>query len=424
MSRAVLLLATTTGYQTRMFGEAAARAGVELVFATDRCDQLDDPWRDGAIPIRYSDEARAVAAIAARAAVRPIHGLLAVGDRPVVVAARAAEALGLPGHPPGAAAASRDKRLLREHLRAAGLAVPWFRAVPLEADPHTLADAVPYPCVVKPVVLSASRGVIRADDPAAFVEAYGRVRRLLDAPDVRALGDPATRAVQIERYIDGDEFAIEAVLDRGRLHVLAIFDKPDPLTGPFFEETIYVTPSRLAPERQTALVETVRRGVAALGLWHGPLHAECRVGPEGVFLLELAARPIGGLCARALRVDGPAGVGVSLEELLLRHAAGEPLGGYTRERAAAGVMMIPIPRAGVFREAQGTEEAARVPGVEEIRITARPDQRLLPLPEGSSYLGFIFARGTDPGDVEQSLRRAHAALRFRIDPLIAVKPGT
>jgi biotin carboxylase len=417
----ILLLATTTGYQTRTFGEAAARLGVELRFATDRCDQLDDPWRDGAIPIRFSAGAEAVQAIVDRVSRQPVDGILTVGDGPVLIAARVAEALGMPGHPPEAAAASRDKRLLRQRLQAAGLRVPWFTTVPLDTDPGVLLDRVPFPCVVKPLALSASRGVIRADDGRGFVEAYERLRRLLKSPEIETMREPATRMIHVESYIEGDEYAIEAVLDRGRLQIFAIFDKPDPLVGPFFEETVYVTPSRLPAGAQAALVRAVEDAVRAVGLLHGPVHAECRVCPEGIFLLEVAARPIGGLCARALRFDGPAGRGLPLEEVLLRHAMGERVEGYVREERASGVMMIPIPRDGVYRRVEGREEAEAVAGIDEIRITAKPDQRLVPLPEGASYLGFIFARGATPAAVEGSLRDAHRALRFVIDPHIPVR---
>ena len=418
--RRVLLVATTTGYQTRMFGEAAARVGVELVFVTDRCDQLEDPWSDGAIAVRFHQEAAAIEAILAAARARPVHGIVAVGDRPAVLAARAARALGLPGHPPAAAAASRDKRVMREHLRSAGLLVPWFRVVPRAADPRALAAELSWPVVVKATVLSGSRGVIRANVTAEFVDAFDRVNRILAAPDVRALHDPAADEMLVEQFIDGSEYALEGVLERGELRPLALFDKPDPLNGPFFEETLYVTPSRADEAVQSAITAAVADAAQALGLWHGPIHAECRVNRRGVFVLEVAARAIGGLCANALRFDDSGGARIGLEELLLRHALGEPLAGWRREPQASGVMMIPIPAAGVYRRVTGVDRARRVTGVEDVRITAKPDQRLLPLPEGASYLGFIFARADTPPAVERALREAHARLSFVIDRAITV----
>jgi formate-dependent phosphoribosylglycinamide formyltransferase (GAR transformylase) len=330
--------------------------------------------------------------------------------------------LGLPGHPPEAATAARDKRLTREKLKAAGLPTPWFITVPAAIDATTLLERLTFPVVVKPTVLSASRGVIRADDPLSFATAFDRVRRLLESGDVRELRDPEADVVHIEEYIPGLEYALEGLLENGTLRTLALFDKPDPLDGPFFEETIYVTPSRVAPAVQQQIESTVARAAAALGLYHGPIHAECRVGNRGVYVLEVAARPIGGLCAKALRFEGVAG-SIGFEEFLLRHGLGEQTGAWARESRASAVMMIPIPRSGVYRRVDGLAEAGRVANVEEIQITAKPDQQLLTLPEGSSYLGFIFARAETPEQAERAVREAHAQLRFTIDPLIALSPA-
>jgi biotin carboxylase len=413
----ILLLAATTGYQTRMFGEAAERLGVELVFATDRCDVLEDPWRDAAIPVRFHEEERSVDAILDRARASPLDGVLVVGDRPTTIAAMVGVALGFPGHQPPAAAAARNKLLTRERLRDSDLLVPWFFATAAATDPHELAGAISYPCVVKPLSLSGSRGVIRADDPASFVEAFERLRTLLAAPEVRAERDEAHDTVLVEGFIEGAEFAFEGLLHYGALTGLALFDKPDPLDGPFFEETIYVTPSTAPEAMQRDIVTAIARAAAAIGLRHGPIHAECRVNDRGVFVLEVAARPIGGLCAGALRFqEQGAGPLISLEELLLRHALGESADGWRREARASGVMMIPIPQRGIYRRVQGSAAATAIRGIDQVRITAKPDQRLVPLPEGASYLGFIFAHGESAADVERALREAHACLRFVIDP--------
>ncbi len=438
--RRVLLLATTTGYQTRAFGEAAERLGVELVFATDRCRGIEDPWQDGAIPIRFYDEDASVAAIIEAANALPLDGVLVVGDRPTVIGARAAQALGLPGHPPEAAAVARHKQRTRERLRDAGLPVPWFFAVALSSQPSALSpQPLTYPCVVKPVALSGSRGVMRADDPAGFAAAFERLRALVRSPEIRAERDLAHETALVEGFIPGREYAVEGLLHHGRLHLLAIFDKPDPLDGPFFEETIYLTPSSAPADVQAAIVDGVTRAARAIGLQHGPLHAECRVSPSSrpgqpdVFVLEAAGRPIGGLCARALRF-APVGTQagqipnpesqIPLEELLLRQALGEDPARYQREATASGVMMIPIPRRGVFRGVEGVDAARRSPHVDDVRITVKTDQLLVPLPEGASYLGFIFARAAIRADVEQALRAAHAALTFTIDPEFPVlAPG-
>jgi hypothetical protein len=419
-SRRVLLFATTTGYQTRMFGEAAGRLGVDLVFATDRCDMLDDPWQDAAIPIRFHEEDRSVDAILERARTHPVDGILVVGDRPTTIAAMAGEALRVPGHLPAATAVARNKLLTRERLRDSDLLVPWFLPAAVDGDPREIASVISYPCVVKPLSLSGSRGVIRADDAASFVEAFERLKKILAAPEVRAERDEAHDTVLVEGFIEGWEFALEGLLHHGALNVLALFDKPDPLDGPFFEETIYVTPSTAPEPMQWDIVDAVARAAAAIGLTHGPVHAECRVNNRGVFVLEVAARPIGGLCAGALRFQKQGsradGSPIPLEELLLRHALGESPDDWQREAPASGVMMIPIPQRGIYRGVEGVADASAVKGIDEVRMTAKPDQRLVPLPEGASYLGFIFARGAAAAEVEQALRDAHACLRFVIDP--------
>lgn len=416
----VLFLAATTGYQTRMFGEAAERLGVELVFATDRCDQLEDPWWDSAIPIRFHQEARSVEAIMRAVVHAPPNGILAVGDRATVIAAHVAQRLGLPGHPPEAAASARDKRRTRDRFTSAGLPSPWYATVPHDDFLDAFASTLPYPVVVKPLVLSGSRGVVRANAPAEFDVAVERLRRLLQAPDIRAMQDAAAGVIQVESFIAGREYALEGLLDRGELHTLALFDKPDPLDGPFFEETLYVTPSRIDERVQDTIRTAAADACRALGLHHGPIHAECRVNESGVYVLEVAARPIGGLCAMALVFENAQGQRIGLEELLLRHALGESPRKWRREAPASGVMMIPIPRAGVYRRTDGVEDARQVEGVSHVQITAKPDQQLVPLPEGASYLGFIFARGACPDRVEQSLRHAHARLSFVIDRAVPV----
>jgi hypothetical protein len=430
----VLLLATTTGYQTRAFGEAAERLDVELVFATDRCNMLEDPWQDDALAIRFYDEPGSAAAILDAASIRSFDGVLAVGDRPTVIAALVMERLGLPGHSPRAAAAARNKLRTRERLRDAGLPVPWFAEYAVTADGPTIAQSLSsFPYVVKPVTLSGSRGVIRVNDPKELAAAVARLRRMLEAPDIRAERNEAHGRILVEGFIPGREYAIEGLMNHGALHVLALFDKPDPLDGPFFEETIYVTPSRAPIPVQEAVVAAVESAASTLGLWHGPIHAECRANSSGVFILEVAARPIGGLCARALRFQRaraqsaearssvPSAPGlISLEELLLRHALGELSIGWEREPAASGVMMIPIPRRGLFRGALGVDVARATPLVTDVRITAKADQVLVPLPEGASYLGFIFASGQNPAQVEEALREAHGRLEFAIDPEVRV----
>jgi biotin carboxylase len=404
----LLLFAATTGYQIRVFAEAARRLGVDATLAADRCSRLDDPWGDHSIAVKF--DYRMPQSVETFRDMR-FDGVAAVGDRPAALAAEVAAMLGIPFHPPAAAYACQDKFLARQLYQAAGLPVPAYFRAALTEDAGALARRAPYPCVLKPLGLSASRGVIRANNQAEFVAAFGRIRALLEKnPDLRRLRQ---RALQVESYIEGREFAIEGLVTNGVFQALAIFDKPDPLTGPFFEETIYVTPSREPAATEEALLDTARRAVRALGLYHGPAHLEMRWNEEGVWMLDAAARPIGGLCAKALRFEF-GGTSAPLEELVIRHALGEDVSGARLEGPACGVMMIPIPKGGIYESVEGVERARAVPGIEDVMVTAKAGQLLVPLPEGVSYLGFLFARGNSAQEVELALRRSHAELRFHI----------
>jgi ATP-grasp domain/L-amino acid ligase C-terminal domain 2 len=408
MNKRLLLIGATTGYQTRAFADAAARLGYALTLATDRCHVLDDPWGDRAIALRFEDPPGAATTLASEARV---DGIVAVGDRPAYIAALAAERMGIPYNTPDAVAASRNKFLARERFRAAGLLIPDFHRIPLAEGPDRAASQVDFPCVLKPLSLSASRGVIRANDPAEFIAAFHRIESLLADPDIARLHEDQDRFLQVESFIPGREFALEGILADGKLRVLALFDKPDPLDGPFFEETIYVTPSRESNDTQNAIVRTTQGAVKALGLTEGPIHAEMRVNQRGVWMLEVAARPIGGLCARVLP---------GLEELILRHAAGESDGALAMSTPAAGVMMIPIPREGIYVDVEGLQRARLEAGIEDAIVTAKQGQKLMPLPEGASYLGFIFARAATPDAVELALRNSHRQLRFEIATALPV----
>jgi biotin carboxylase len=391
----LLLFAATTGYQIRVFADAARRLGVEVTLATDRCHILDDPWGDRAIAVKFDQIEESLKALGGL----QVDGVAAVGDGPAVLAAAAAEVLGVPFHPLAAARACHDKYRARQLFQAAGMRVPAFFRASLADDPAALAARAPYPCVLKPLGLAGSRGVIRANDAREFVAAFRRIAKI------------GERDVQVESYIPGREFAVEGLMTRGKFQPIAIFDKPDPLEGPFFEETLYVTPSRETAAVQAALIETTARAAAALGLRHGPVHAELRYNDAGAWILEVHARPIGGLCARAIRMAD----GIPLEETILVHALGGNVWMAQVDGPASGVMMIPIPRnGGIYQGAEGVERALAVPDIEDVVITATEGQLLVPLPEGSSYLGFIFARGETAEAVELALRRSHAELRFQI----------
>jgi len=406
----LLLLLPTTTYRTEAFVDAATKLGVELVCASERPSTLQELAPDSLVTLDFGDPLASAETIARFARRRPIDAVVAVDDPTTVVAAAISQRLGLKANSLPAASVARDKHAMRRCLASAGVPVPRFQLVRLADDPAALAQGVEYPCVLKPLALSASRGVIRANDAQEFVAAFRRIAAILETADA-ALPDEARRALLVEEFIPGREVALEGLLVGGTLHVLALFDKPDPLEGPFFEETIYVTPSRRPETEQARIAAVTRDACSALGLTEGPIHAELRENDRGPFVLEVAARSIGGLCSRTLRF----GTGLSLEELILSHALGRPLQSLERERRAAGVMMIPIPRAGRLIGVGGTADAAAVDGIEEVAITMHPGQEVVPLPEGWQYLGFIFARAETPAAVEHALRRAHARLHVDIE---------
>lgn len=408
MDRLLLLLPTTT-YRTADFLAAARTLEVEIVCAAERPNTLEAQLPDHFLTLDFADPDGAAAAVAAFSRTHALRAVVGVDDLTAVAAAAIAERLGLTSSGVAAVTTARDKYQMRQCLAAAGIPVPRFRRIALADDPFLAARGVAFPCVLKPLTLSASRGVIRANNIDQFMAAFRRIAALLARDDVTVSGDGA-QFLLAEAYLPGIEVALEGLLIGGRLHTLALFDKPDPLEGPFFEETMYVTPSRLPADVQARIREISAAGCAALGLAEGPVHAELRINDAGPWVLEIAPRSIGGLCSRTLRF----GTGVTLEELILRHALGAPIASLDRERQAAGVMMIPIPRAGRLRAVDGVDAARAVEGIEDVTITAHREQELAPLPEGWQYLGFIFARGETPAAVETALRDAHARLHFEI----------
>lgn len=407
----LLLLISPNTYRGEAFMQAARRLDAEVVRGLDVPGQLAELW-NVPLALDFSKVEASTRAIADYAAAQPLDAIVSVDDSATVLAARAAAALNLPHNPLEAAEAAHDKGLMRQLFADFDVASPIFRRFPLAADPREIAEQVTYPCVVKPLRLSGSRGVIRADDPGQLVAAFERLTRIL-------LGDGnvlEATDILVEDFIPGVEVALEGLLTDGSLHTLALFDKPDPLDGPFFEETIYVTPSRLPAATQRTIADCAAAAARAIGLRDGPVHAELRVNERGPWMLEIAGRSIGGLCSTILEF----GSGMCLEELILRHALGFPIPSYDRTGTAAGVMMIPIPKGGILKAVHGVEDAQAVPLVEGVEISIKPHTAVVPLPEGNSYLGFIFARADDPAAAEAALREAHARLRFDIAPALPV----
>lgn len=406
----VLLLFPTRTYRAEAFLSAAGRLGLDVTVGSEEASSLAGLNPTGLLKLDFNNLPETVRTVERFSAVHPIHAVIPVDEQTAVAAAALARMLGLRHNSVEAASAAANKREMLERLSAGGVSAPPHRLCTVGDDASALACEVVYPCVVKPLILSGSRGVIRADDPLQFAAAFARLSAILDDPEVRGRGD-ASRQILIQPFVAGTEVAVEGILTHGIFRLLAIFDKPDPLDGPFFEETIYVTPSRLPTKTEGAVAGCVARACKALGLSEGPVHAEVRIHDGRPCMIEIAARSIGGRCSQVLRFQG----GASLEELILRHALGLDIESLERDSQAAGVMMIPTPRAGIFRAVGGLAEAVAVVGVEEITITAHPGQRLVPLPEGSRYLGFIFARAEESASVETALRRAHGCLDFVVE---------
>jgi biotin carboxylase len=410
----VLLLLPTTGYRNKDFLAAAEKAGVEIVAAANYCHQLAPSWGLSPIMALHFDRP----AQAADTALREMSGIpdavLAVDDSGVELAAMLAERLRLPGNPAQAVRRVRDKLAFRRLLEERQFRCPGFRHLPSGESPRKLLAELKFPAVVKARRLSASCGVIRADDPEALLRAVNWVRAI----QARADRDAEALGLLIEDFIPGREYALEGRLCRGELTTVALFDKPDLLDGPYFEETLYVTPSRLPQALQEGIHQEVALACRAAGLVTGPVHAEVRVNDEGIWILEVAPRSIGGLCGRVLVHL----LGMSLEELILRQAVDESLPSVpvsteaAGERDAAGVMMIPIPRRGIYRGLEGLAAAQSVPGVTGVAITVELGQIIAPPPDGASYLGFIFSRAASPTAAETALRSAHGRLRFDIRP--------
>ncbi len=402
----VLLIAPAHSYRIPAYSSAADALGVSLVLASDGRHSLVPRAAEG-LHVDFNEPERSCRRLVEAIRKEPVSAVVATDDAATELSSRVARSIGLPHNPPAAVRVARRKDIARAVLARAGVRVPCFRTIDLRHVLGAQIAGIGYPCVVKPLAMAASRGVIRADSPQELLAACRRVEKIISS----SFEEDERRTILVEDFVPGREVAMEGILRNGRLHPLALFDKPDPLDGPFFEETYYVTPSRLAPAHQERVVATVADACRAYDLREGPVHAELRVNGEDAWVIEVAARTIGGECARLLDF----GAGRSLEELVLSHALGRPLD-YEAMSRAAGVLMIPTARAGTLRRVEGVLEASRVPGVVEVVIAVREGYELIPLPEGGAYLGFVFARADTAEEVEAALRQAHACLRVVVAP--------
>ena len=408
----LLLIAPPNSYRTVAYLESARQQGVDVLVASEGKHSLVGEIAAGLHLDLSAPDALEILLEAARD--QPFSGVVATDDTTVELGSRIAQALGLPHNEPQAARISRYKDLSRQALADAGVPVPEFYVVNLNGDVAGQCAGISYPCVVKPLSLSASRGVIRADNAEELLSACARVEAIIASEN---MSDAWLRShVLVEGYVGGAEVALEGLLQQGELAVLAIFDKPDPLQGPYFEETYYITPSRHSEDLQQKIVATVKSACVGIGLREGPVHAEVRLAESGCVIIEVASRTIGGECARLLAF----GTGHSLEALVIAHAVGKPLA-IKPPAGAAGVLMIPIHEAGILRRIEGITAARAVPFIEDILISIRDGYELLPLPEGSSYLGFMFASAATPEQVEAALRTAHDHLTVVVGPMLKIE---
>lgn len=406
----VLIIAPHGSYRTAAFIAAANKFDVTPTVVSQGKNSIVGSYAQG-LHVDYRDPDQALKTILDEARRHPITAILATDDATTELAARAAHALGLPHNSPDSMRIARRKDWARARLAEAGVPVPRHRRVDLRAPLAAQAGHQNFPCVLKPLALSASRGVIRADNVDEFLGACARIERIVAAE----ADEDERRYLLAEDFIPGAEAAVEGMLNGGALEVLAIFDKPEPLNGPFFEETYYVTPTRLDADAQRKLHGVIGAACRAYGLREGPVHAECRINEHGVWILEIAARTIGGLCARMLHF----GTGLGLEELVIAQAMKQKISA-ARPPGSEGVLMIPITQAGILRRVEGIEAARKVRFIEEVVIQIREGYELIPLPEGSSYLGFVFARAPTPADTESALRQAHARLKIVVAPLFQI----
>ena len=401
----VLLIIPTQTYRAEDFVKAAAGLGIELSIASEEDLPLLGAGRR--VRIDCSRPEWSAQLLADHAARLPIDAIVPLDDQGVVVAARAAQLIGLPHNPPAGAAATRNKAVMRRRLAVDEISQPRFAVIESGDSPTAAASQIGYPVVFKPLSRSGGQGVIRVDRSRQAGPAVRRIRRILaDA------GENPSQPVLVEEFLPGGEVAVEGLLSSGRLTILAVFDKPGASQGPYFEETVLIAPSRLPAPVLAEVDHLTRRAVLALGLREGPVHAELRIGPDRVSVLEVAARSIGGLCSRSLRFGLMAD---SWESVILRRALGAEILSAVRQPAATGVMMLPIPRSGRLAAVEGSERARRVPGIVDLQITAVPGRPIKALPEGDRYLGFLFASAPRPSEVERALREAFSRLRIVIE---------
>lgn len=409
-AKRILMLLPASTYRAGAFMQAAEKLDLNVIVGSDHKQVLSSVIKDRTLYLPLWNTEKSVQEIEKFNQDYPLDAVIGVDEQSVVIVSLASEKLGLPGNSSLAVKATRDKYLMREMLLKGGAITPEFRLIDVDDDPEKVAQNLEYPSVLKPLFLSMSKGVIKVDDPDDCIQAFRKIKSILSSKESKKLGGESANFILAEEFIDGIEVALEGIVTNGDLKTLAIFDKPDPLEGPYFVETIYLTPSRFSRHLQERIIETTQQSIHALGITTGPVHAELRVNDGGVWMIEIAARSIGGLCSKVLRFEN----GLSLEELILLHYLNVDVSEIEREEQAAGVMMIPVPKKGVLKSVAGRETAQLIPEVEELIISIPPGEEVEPLPAGGRYLGFLFARGESATVVERAIRQAYDALDISI----------
>ncbi len=408
MRPCIILIAPPSSYRLGPYIRTAEKLNIDVIVISEGKYSLVSAIASG-MHVDFSDP-DVSQQIVSRLEGREIKAVVGTDDRTVVQAAQVSKALKLAHNDPAATRYTRRKDLARACLAESSVNIPAFEVHPLQALIDKATTSLDYPCVIKPLAMSGSRGVIRVNNPDELQQAARRLQGIL----ANAGGEDIERSsVLLETYIPGLEYAYEGLLNQGQLQTLALFDKPEPMEGPFFEETYYITPSRLDHTTQKKIQQAVQQACEAYGLVNGPVHAEVRIHNGQVWFMEMAARTIGGQCAQLVNYV----TGVELEEIVLRQAAGMALA-LKQTQQAAGVLMIPTTEQGLLRRVEGILQASQLEGIEDIEISIHEGYEIVPLPEGDSYLGFIFAKAATAEQVEKALRQAHAKLKIVTSPLL------
>ena len=399
---AVILIIPSASYRTSAFITAVKKLDLKVLVISDKSQVFSGKYPDNLIIMNFHHWKDRLDEISEWSERNGLKAVIGVDEESIVLAANISNYLNKEHNPVDSVLLTKNKYLMRIELKKAGICSPWFKRFPVHESPKKIINEIIFPCVIKPTFLSASRGVIRVNTIKELSDGFKTLNDLLSLEEIRKRGGDQSDWILVEEYIPGKEVAIEGIVSEGKLKVLAVFDKPEPLVGPTFEETIFVTPSILPEKTLYSLFETAEIAVNTLGIVKGPVHIEIRINSSGNYILECASRSIGGICSNVLEFHG----GMSLEELILRSYLGRNVEKTKLTDTARGVMMMPNEKSGILKEIRGVEDALNVKGVTDLQITLKPGENLEPLPKGDRYLGFIFAEDKDQELVIKALKNA------------------